>query len=297
MSEYGVQPTGYIRKPLSVILSELEAAMITEFGPGVIQTSQSPLGQLNGLMADLLAEIDERNLDIYQSYDPDQAEGTRLETIGRLRILSRGIENDPQYRKSITNEGQARIDIQDLSRALKSIDGVTYSKVFVNESGEVTNYGLDRGHIAVAVIGGNNSDIAKTMRKYVVPGINTYGNSYVTSEIDGFCRTSAIIRPIQVPVDVILQVRLSKDKFGCPPPAASTIRDLLVDQWNKERINGMDPSFYSVRSIVESAYSNIEVVNFLGSRDEIDGQNNGSIEISFLEMAEFSTGNTTVEVV
>ena len=57
MTDYGVQSTGYVRKPLSVILSEIEASMTTEFGPGVIQTSQSPFGQLNGLMADLVAEV------------------------------------------------------------------------------------------------------------------------------------------------------------------------------------------------------------------------------------------------
>lgn len=76
MTDYGVTSSGYVRKPLATILAELEAAMRTQFGAGVIQTAVSPLGQLNGLVADLLAEVDERNLDLYQSYDPDQAEGT-----------------------------------------------------------------------------------------------------------------------------------------------------------------------------------------------------------------------------
>ena len=200
MSEYGVQPTGYVRKPIAVILSELEAAMITEFGPGVIQTPQSPFGQLNGLMADLVAEIDERNLDLYQSYDPDQAEGTRLEILGRLRLLDRGLETDSSFRKSITNEGQSRVDVQDLARAVKGLDGVTYSQVFVNETGEVTNYGLDRGTVAVAVIGGEDSDIVATMRKYIVPGINSYGNTQVSTTIDGYCRTLSFIRPVEIPV-------------------------------------------------------------------------------------------------
>lgn len=66
MADFGVVPEGYVRKPISIILAEIEAAMATEFGPGVIQTSQSPLGQLNGLMADLIAEIEERNLDVYR---------------------------------------------------------------------------------------------------------------------------------------------------------------------------------------------------------------------------------------
>ena len=87
MTDYGVQPTGFVRKPLNVILAEIEAAMITEFGPDAIQTAQSPFGQLNGLFADLANELWERAEDIYLSHDPDQAEGNRLDTIGRVRQI------------------------------------------------------------------------------------------------------------------------------------------------------------------------------------------------------------------
>jgi len=297
MTDYGVQPTGYVRKPIGVILAELEAAMITEFGPGVVQTPQSPFGQLNGLMADLLAEVDERNLDLYQSYDPDQAEGTRLEVLGRLRLLARGTEDDAAFRRSITNEGQARVDIQDLSRALLGLDGVTYARVFVNESGETTNEGLERGFVAAAVIGGDDAEIALNMRRHVVPGINTYGNTYVTSDVDGYCRTVSIIRPVQVPIEVELEVRTAQDKFGCPAPSVTAIRDLLVTQWNATRINGLDPSFYTVRTIVEGAFPNVEVVAFTGSRDDIPGSRNGSVLIGFTEMALFDNLTTSVEAV
>ena len=57
MTDYGVQPTGFVRKPLAVILAEIESSLITEFGPGVIQTPQSPLGQINGTFADIMAEM------------------------------------------------------------------------------------------------------------------------------------------------------------------------------------------------------------------------------------------------
>jgi hypothetical protein len=45
MAEYGVLPTGYARKPLAVILAEIEQRMIDLFGPNVVQTAQSPLGR------------------------------------------------------------------------------------------------------------------------------------------------------------------------------------------------------------------------------------------------------------
>lgn len=289
MSDYGVKSTGYVRKPLAVILAELQSAMITEFGPGVIQTPQSPFGQLNGLMADLIAEIDERNLDIYQSVDPDQAEGNRLDVLGRIRDVYRGDNDDVAYRQKITNKGYARIDVQDLQQALTGLDGVTYAKVFVNETGEITNYGLSTGSISTVVIGGSDEEIAEVMRKYVVPGVNTYGNVYVTSTIDGYCRSMSIIRPIDILVNLTVTVRTTLDTFSCPAPSLLTVRELLVDNWNANRINGQDISNYAVRSIIESAYSNIEVISIVGSRDGESFGNNQTIPIAFTEIGSVST--------
>lgn len=293
---YGVQPTGYVRKPLSVILQEIEDAMVTEFGPGVVQTSQSPLGQINGMMADLMAEIDERNLDLYQSYDPNQADGNRLDMLGRIRLVSRNAETDEQYRQAVTNEGQARVDVQDLLRAVKNVDGVTYVQVFVNEAGEVTNYGLESGSISVAVIGGDDSEIASVMRKYVVPGINTFGNTQITSTIDGFCRSVAIIRPVEVPVALDIKVETNLDSFGCPPPSTVAIRDYLVEQWAESRINGKDASYFSIRSIIESAFSNIEVKSVTGARDTGVYPINAPVPIGFTEIAEITADNVLVSV-
>lgn len=285
MTDYGVQPTGYVRKPLSVILAELEAKMVTEFGPGVIQSPKSPFGQLNGLMSDLLAEIDEHNLDIYQSYDPNQAEGTRLEMLANIRLLKRNSLNDDGYRKAITNEGYAQVDIQDLSNALRAIEGVTFAHVFLNETGEVTDYQLERGTVAVAIMGGDDDEIARVMRRYIVPGINTYGNGYVSSTVNGYCRAMAIIRPIEINVNVEVRVRLKADSFGCPPPSTLAIKRLLEDEWLNTRLNGTDPGYYTVRSIIERAFTNVEVVSIQGVRDEIDFGLNNDVPIGFIEIA------------
>jgi len=284
VTNYGVQPTGYVRKPISVILAELEAAMITEFGPGVLQTSQTPLGQLNGLMADLLAEIDERNLDLYQSYDPDQAENTRLDTLARLRLVSRGGLSDPQLRQAITNQGQARVDIQDLNQALSGIAGVTYVKVFVNETGEIDPE-LDSGLVSIAVLGGDDQEIADAIRRYIVPGVTTYGNTYITSQIDGFCRSVSVIRPINIIVNLDVAVQMKRDRFGCPPPSQAAIKQLIETGWDTDKINGLDPSFYTIRAIVERALTNVEVISVQGSRDGITYGVNEPVPINFIEMA------------
>lgn len=295
MSDYGVQPTGFVRKPLSVILAEMEASLVTEFGADVVQTSQSPLGQLNGLFADMVNEAWERAEDLYQSYDPDQAEGNRLDTLGRLRLLSRGTVGDEEFRKAITNAGQARIDLQDISRAVASLSGVTYSQVFTNETGEIET-GLESGTVAVAVIGGDDEEISQTLRRYIAPGVNTYGNYVVTSEIDGFCRSSFIIRPIVIPVTLEISVRAFNDRFACPPPSPTAIRAALIEDWNATRLNGLSITPHSLRSLIESRFSNIEMLDFTGQRNDIEQLLNQPVEIAFIEIASLSEDNITVTV-
>lgn len=292
---YGIQPTGYIRKPISVILAELEAAMVTEFGPGVVQTPQTPLGQLNGLMADLLAEVDERNLNLYQSYDPDQAEGKRLDMLGRIRLAYRsGSQTDGEYRVSLTNAGRGRIDIQDLSQALLGLPGVTYARVFINDTGEVENPELERGVVAVAVMGGDDEEVAAVLREYVVPGISTYGNTRVSTVIGGLCRSMSIIRPTPVAVTVDLLVRTSRGRDYCPPPSTSAIAQTVLALWAQGRENGMDVSYFHLRSMLEAEYPNVELVSFSGARADFTGGPNQTIPIAFTEVADLSISEVSV---
>jgi len=293
MTDYGVLPTGFSRKPLSVIIAEIEAALITEFGPGVIQTSQSPLGQINGIFADAVAKIWEMEEDIYQALDPDQAEGGRLDTIGRIRRISRGVaQSDESFRQAITNAGQARIDLQDISRAIAALDGVTYSHVWVNDTGEPDENLMPPGSICIAVTGGDGSEIAQAIRQYVVPGVTVYGTTIVESVIDGYCRSFRILRPIEIEVDLEVVVRTSRDALGCPPPSLSAIKDALLG--NLFLLNGEDVSFYKVRSIIESLFSNVEVVSITGSRNDISQGVNQPVDIGFIERAVLTSDTVSV---
>ena len=72
--------------------------------------------------------------DVYQSYDPDQAEGIRLDTLAEIRLLERAEgEADPAFRLAISNQGRAR-NIQDIARAVAGIPGVYYYHVWVNDT-------------------------------------------------------------------------------------------------------------------------------------------------------------------
>ncbi|KQV83228.1 hypothetical protein [Rhizobium sp. Root1220] len=295
MTDYGVVSTGFSRKPLSLILAEIEAALITEFGPGVIQTPQSPLGQINGIFAEAVAKEWENAEDIYQSYDPDQAEGTRLDTLASIRLMSRAsADTDATFRRAITNQGQARIDLQDISRAIAQLDGVSYSHVWVNDTDAMDANGMPGGSICIAVTGGDDNEIAQAIRRYIVPGVTVFGTTSIESVIDGYCRTFRILRPIDVPVDLVVTVRTFKDAMGCPPPSASAIKSSLLS--SLYLLNGDDISYYRVRSIIESMFSNVEVVSILGMRDGIDQALNAAVDIAFIERASLSSEDVTIVV-
>lgn len=295
MTDYGVLSTGFSRKPLTTILAEIEAALITEFGPGVIQTPQSPLGQVNGIFAEAAAKLWELDEDIYQSLDPDQAEGIRLDILGRIRRISRASgESDESFRRTITNAGQARVDLQDISRAIAALDGVTYSHVWVNDTGSIDENLMPGGSICVAVTGGDDDEIAQTIRQYIVPGVTMFGSYPIDSVVDGYCRTFRILRPIDVPVELDIVVRTFKDSFGCPPPSASAIKTTLVN--GLYLMNGDDVTFYRVRSVIESAFSNVEVISITGERDGITQPSNTDVVIGFIERASIAAADVSVTV-
>lgn len=292
MTAYGVISTGFSRKPLSVELAEIEAANVTELGPGVIQTSQSPLGQLNGIFADRVSLAWELAEDVYQSLDPDQAEGVRLDILGSVRRISRAYnESDTSYRQSITNEGQARIDFQDISRAIAALDGVTYSKVWDNSTASE----VPPSFLCVAVTGGDDGEIAAALRKYVAPGITLFGSTVIESVIEGYCRSFRILRPIEVPVTLTVNVRTFRDNLGCPPPSAEAIKTAILN--SLYLINGENISFYNIRQLVESEFSNVEVVSINGERDGITQGDNQDVDIGFIERATLSSDNLTVTAV
>lgn len=266
---YGVVPSGFDLKRLPDILAEIQAANIATFGPGVIQTDQSPLGQLNGLHGDLAASLWELALLVYQSLDPDQAEGARLDQIAKLRLLTRASgESDIDFRQAITNAGRARIDMSDLSQALSALSGVSWVQTYVNAD-EVTDAdGIPPQNVAVAILGGDDDEIAHTVRAYVVPGIGTYGNTILETMIEGFCRSIRIVRPTEVEITIEVDVLAQSDRAGCPPPSALAIAAGLAQSLSgaSRPRNGQDVTEFLIRQAVESRYPNVEVVAVRASR-------------------------------
>lgn len=124
------------------------------------------------------------------------------------------------------------------------------------------------GSLCIAVTGGDDDEIAAAIRQYVVTGVTMYGSTAIESLVDGYCRTFRILRPIDVPVELVVKVRTFRDGMGCPPPSATAIKAALLQ--GLYLLNGDDVIFYRIRSVIENAFSNVEVVAINGSRDGID---------------------------
>ena len=106
----------------------------------------------------------------------------------------------------------------------------------------------------------------------------------------------SIIRPIEIPVTLNLAFRSSSDRYDCPPPSPSAVAAVLVKAWQEQRVNGLDPSPYTVRSIVESRFSNMEMTTFHGGRDNLTNPIDQKVDIAFIEIASLSEDNITVTI-
>jgi hypothetical protein len=220
---YGVVKTGFDRKPLSAILADMEEANIATFGNGIIQTPQSPMGQINGLISEFIYQVWEVAEATYQSLNPDEAEGINLDRIGRLRGISRNGRSDDDYRLAITNQGSANIHLSSVLDEIRQLSGVEYVRVWENSRSFPDQYGIEGKSLAFAVIGGDNGLVADVIHRYTVAGIGLHGDMNVPINDGGFCRTISFIRPGII--DVIIYVTISTvSSSGCEPPTVEEVQ-------------------------------------------------------------------------
>lgn len=295
MSDFGVLPTGFIRKPLVQILREVETDMIEVFGPQIIQTSESPLGQINGVFADKVNDIWELAEDVYHSNDPDQAEDTKLTSLAKLRVLQRGPLDDIALRREIANEGVNKFDLKDVEQNLIGVDGITYLQSFQNDNGDLTQFGLALGDVCVAIQGGDDTEIADRFSNTMPIGSNTFGNTVIsTSEASTVSQDFNLLRVSTVRVALSLRLELQNDTFDLFQPDIQQMIEGFVANWKSRRINGLNVSLFTIRREIECLYPNIRLVSFTATVDGGSAQaQNNSVSISFSSIAEIVADDVT----
>lgn len=84
MATYGVTPQGFVRKTLENIIGELEEDQLAEIADDLDVSTDSIVGQQNGVVGRQLSIGWEQLEIVYHSNDPDYAEGRGLEAVGKL---------------------------------------------------------------------------------------------------------------------------------------------------------------------------------------------------------------------
>lgn len=229
---YGVTETGFSKKSTGEQLAELETAMQADFGAGVVQDAQSPLGQLNGMFADALGELWDIAEAIYGSFDPDQATGTRLDAIGKLRRIFRSVnESDGDYRLRITLAGTGFSKTQLLENAINAVTGVTYSDIVENDTGNNLPNGLNSHSLAIVVEGGADVDVAEAIWLQKCPGVGLHGNTFVEILDNGKCRTIEFVRPQRVSVYLNVNVSINPANCACAPATVDEIVAAIITEF------------------------------------------------------------------
>ncbi len=81
---FGVTPTGFVIKPLSAILTEIEDAQRADIDPGLDLDARSVLGQNNGIFAAAIAEVWELGQAVYNATYPDSASDDSLDNVSSI---------------------------------------------------------------------------------------------------------------------------------------------------------------------------------------------------------------------
>ena len=294
----GVTDTGFVRATLPEVLAGIETANIATFGSGIIQTAQSPLGQINGLFADLATSFWEVAEAVYGSLDPDQAEGARLDMLGRIRGVTRaGDEADDSFRRRITNAGRADIYIRDLIAALEETDGVTCTRVHVNDSDGPAANGIPGHSLAIAVTGGTDEAVAAVIHAHTVPGIGLHGNTSVGIDDAGLCRTITFLRPMAVRIQLQVTVAATPTLCACRAATRAEIQAALVSALSCASDcglgNGMDVTANRIISGLASV-SGAEVLSVIGARGDAEILGALPIDIAFAEVASLASSDISV---
>jgi uncharacterized phage protein gp47/JayE len=81
---FGVTPTGFVPKTIEDILSEIEADQKQAFGAGLDVSAETPIGQINGIMAAKFAELWEVSQAVDANQDPDTATDAGLDGVAAI---------------------------------------------------------------------------------------------------------------------------------------------------------------------------------------------------------------------
>ncbi len=230
-SEYGVTPSGFVKKQLPEILAEIETAEQLAFGEGIILNPAEPLGLLNGIMADALSQLQEQAEAIYNAYDVTAATGAQLDRLAAIRnigLVRLEGETDAAFAQRIGNNGVGNIKTREAYNELLAVPGVTWVNIAENATAETDASGLPPHSVSYSVIGGADADVAQAIYNTSAAGIGLVGNSTTQLSVDGLCRRITFNRPEPVLLDIEIDVSVNLDRCNCAPSDTALLAETIA---------------------------------------------------------------------
>ena len=135
----GLTPTGFTAPTLQEILEEIEAAQraSSAIGPQVDQSADSALGQLNGIMAEKIAQAWEALQAVYTGLDPDQNTGAVQDHVAAITGTARIPASAPRTEHTLDLDA-ATYAIGDLViRPVGTTDNATNLEEVISPGGSV----------------------------------------------------------------------------------------------------------------------------------------------------------------
>lgn len=172
---YGVVDAGFVEKTLQDVLEEIEDAEKSAFGAGVDVAADGPLGQLNGIFGDQVAELWELAGAIYRALYPDSAEGEALENVAAITGTTRSEPTSTVVTLDLNLAPGTTVPVGSVVR--NSVTGARFTTTT-----EGANAGADRTTVQVQAVAEETGPVAAP----------AYSIDQIVSAVGGWVANSAI---------------------------------------------------------------------------------------------------------
>jgi len=184
---YGVTNDGFVRKPFSVIRSEVEDYQRTNIDPGLILSDRSLLGQVNVSIINQIAEVWELAQGVYASQYPDSSNGWNLDQVCALTGTRRSDDSKTTVTGRVTLQPLKNLPAGSVAHLTSQPNTrfVTLAEVPANPAGgtfDAVFEAEEAGAIVVAV--GQLSEIAEPVDGWTAVTNLVAGDTGTQSEED-----------------------------------------------------------------------------------------------------------------
>ena len=230
---------GFTVRTLQQIIDEIGGNLKATFGNNFDTSPESPDGQLIGIFAEQLWNMEQAAQAVYQSSDPDSAVEVPLEYVCDYNgVYRKEGETDAQLRNrrqfSVINQGVNTIE--SIYSTLQKL-GAEFTSIRQNVESTAQN-GLPPHSFQVVVKGAEDDAIAQAIFDNKPAGIKAYGSITKTiNDSKGYPHEVAFTRPTEVPINIDVKFKV---RSGASNDLKKYIEEYVTKDLNKYQKIGQE---------------------------------------------------------